>query len=297
MRNIHKYLLISFLGLLFLQGCNFRKLLEDATTGATTGLKKDGKAIGDSLMLGVTNRLATALSDTLGNSLNKEVEKALKIATAQADEAVKKLGLTTTAQIVAIRDSILGKVLLQRVTNLRDDLLGPKTNAALSGITANAVRSAVKEIPPDLLAKLIHEALVQAAADSAQLQKLEKSLLGPEVAKGVQAVVDSAMNTLVRRYNQDLSPTIRGELGFFQKYTSQLFWGLIAGILAIIAFVWWKRSQYLKELEDLKNQLRQNHAPDHDTLTDLIVRKLTSDEHKEKLEPLLQQALRLQQNK
>jgi hypothetical protein len=91
-----------------------------------------------------------------------------------------------------------------------------------------------------------------------------------------------------------LSPTIRGELGFFQKYATQLLWSMVAGIVAIIAFVWWKRRKYIAELEQLRKQQNGQNQFDQDTIIDLIVSRLITPSQNGQLEPLLQQLLKLQ---
>ncbi|MFN8356719.1 MAG: hypothetical protein U0Y10_19850 [Spirosomataceae bacterium] len=272
-------------------GCSLQKLTADATKGAVNAFKPEARPLADSLMKGLTDRLARALHDSLGSNLNQEIAKAIRVASASADSAVIRLGGTANLQAKALRDSLLSQTLTKQLNHLIENTLGSKTEGRLVSI----VRSVVKELPNDrYLAGMVHQALTQLAADSSQLQRLEKSLLGPDVSRGLQVVIDSAMNTLVRRYNQDLSPAIRGEVGFIQRYANQLIYGLGGLILLIIAFVWWQRRSYLKEIETLKGQLVSTQVPDHETLTDLVVKRLTSDEHKDKLEPLLQQALRLQ---
>jgi hypothetical protein len=291
-----RYLLIFLVSMtifLIFQGCNVQKMLKDATGNITQTLKNDSKSIGDSLMLGVTNRLTMAIRDSLGTSLNKTLKKIIVEASFSADSAVEKLGNTSNRKVIAIRDSIFGEVITNRIQKLRDDLLGKKTKGKLDTL----VLSAFNKIPKDILAEIVHNGVLKLAEDSVYLQKLSTTLIGPKTATGVQMIVDSAMNTLIRRYKNDLSPTIRGELSFFQKYTTQIIWVLIVGILAIIAFVWWQRRKYFAELNQLKQQQAPRNQIEQETVIDLIINRLNSSNQNENIEPLLQKLLTLQKQK
>jgi len=88
--------------------------------------------------------------------------------------------------------------------------------------------------------------------------RIRTQLLGEPTKAALNSMLDSAMTVVIKRINQDLSlPQVGQHLNFIQKWAKELL--LLIGLIAIgiIAFVWYKRTRYLKLVQLLTNQIDQ----------------------------------------
>jgi hypothetical protein len=245
------------LAMISLAGCiNFKSAGSDAGEGLST----QTSAIGGNLIKGVVDSLTTPEHQKkLQLMLEELIEKAGGSANKQAVALRDSLiGVYTREWIKSIRDELTGEPMRKNVAALLDEALGKKMQYRLGDLRDELLGPKTRE----LVAQLVSAARNAAIGDSAagQLANLIDTVLGGRTNAAIRGIVDSAMVSLVSRYNKDLAPALKSNLSFLQD---NVVWILVViGIIAlsIIGYVWWQKRRYLKLTELLTNQI--HNIPD-----------------------------------
>jgi len=250
-----------------LAGCSFGEWGRDFGTGTIEGLGSKADSLGARVVAGAADTLTAAGTRRRLDSLINDLGLALSRQAGNARDTL--LGAYTRGLILALKDSLLGAGSRKEVAALRNELLGAGTEQQLSRLRDALVGDTT---------------LLRAAA-------LRNDLLGPATGAAVQALVDSAMSSLIRRYRNDLAPELQSELSFLQRNAAGLI-GLVAALaLAVIAFVWWQKRKYRELVALLANSIHE--IPDQKSYDDLT-RSVQRRAQERGYEPLLRKTLAAQ---
>lgn len=282
MRNAFQpYYWLSIVILLSLMGCSaFEKVGSNLTKGASS----QSKGLGDSLVRGAAQGLEYALRDSLDPKLNALVSSLVM----NLDQQIDSLSRNTQRRVVGIRDSLFNQQLRTYLVGLRNDLIGVETKAQLMSLLDGLQVKLRDEKTRQYLQVLTADLLGTARTQSALLRN---DLLGPQTQTAVAAIVDSAMSTLIRRYNNDLSPALNDNIGFIKKNAERLLIGIAILTVLIIAFVWYQRQKYARLLQLITHQIYE--TPDQQAYDDLTNR-IKRNAQEKSLEPTLQEILKTQ---
>ena len=247
-----------------LGGCSFAQWGRDLGGGLTAGAAEHADSLGTKLVSGAVDTLTAAGTQEKLNQL------------------IERLGTSLARQAAQTRDTLLGEYSLRLIARLRKDLLGEGTRAEIGALRDEVMGLRTRRMIGELRDELLGDKTIVRAAS------LRDDLLGPSTQVAVQAIVDSAMISLVRRYEKDLAPELQSQFTFLQRNATQILL-LIAGLaIAIIAFVWWQKTKYRKLLALLTNQV--HHIPDR-RLYDQFTHGVKQRAQETGTEPLLRKVL------
>jgi hypothetical protein len=224
-----KYFIIFFctLFLLIFYSCSALKNAgNNLGNGLINGLQSGADSMGSHLVNGATGSLT---SDSSRIKLEKFI-----------DSLVTKTGISANTQLVRLRDSVLNdyiNIWIQNVVknaaqSINNNILDDKTTARLQ----KELKILVSQIGPGLL------------NDSTlyRISMLRDSLLGEQTNTRIKAIIDSSAAAIIYKINTGLSPAIKENADFIEKYAAWLI--VIVGItaLVIIWFVWRQKEKYLR---------------------------------------------------
>ncbi len=249
---------------LALCGCSFTEIGKDLGGGLAEGAAAKADSIGGHLVAGAVDTLSA-----------RETMEKLNLVIDELGEALAK-------QATATRDTLLGEYTRVWIGQLKQDLLGAET-----AVQVGALRDRLLGLRTRIL---LGEMRDEVLGDSTRgkIVILRDELLGPATRTAVQAIVDSAMVGLVRRYRQDLRPELDAQRSFFEK-NATWFVLMVAGLsVGIIGFVWWQKGRYRRLAALLTYQIHE--IPDqgmYDRLTCGVQKKAQETG----AEPLLRKVL------
>jgi hypothetical protein len=167
------------------------------------------------------------------------------------DSLVASTGTSTNIQLIKIRDSVLDNYInlwIQNVVknaaqSLDSNILDDKTSARLK----QELKVLVSQIGPDLL------------NDSTlfRISMLRDTLLGEQTNNRIKAILDSAASEIIYKLNSGLTPVIKENTDYIEKYA--VWFITLAGIIAlvIIWFVWMQKEKYLKMTKLMTYQISE----------------------------------------
>lgn len=259
MKQLFLWLLLIFL----FSGC-VRSIGQDLTLGATDGLLMRDSAL-TAMTTKLTSQIVAAARDSLVTpSLNKQL-------TSTVDSILAHFGLGATREATALRDTLLGRYLVDLVADIRSAAIGHEARGQLGLLREEILgRKAA-----DDLAALMATALGDSSR--AMINAIREDLLGPQTSKQVNALISSAITTLADDFKAKLQPIIREESGWLQKNATTLAW--TAGIIVALLLGWgaWVFRKYSKCAKMLNVVTYQIHDMDnqneYDELTERISKK------------------------
>jgi hypothetical protein len=231
--------------------------------------KGAGRNAGEGVMEAITAGGAQASRSVMGgvgsglrdSVLNAETRAAL-------DSLVIAATVRLNEQTNALRDSLLGREMRELIAGIVYAAVGDTTRLYLAGLREELLGEQTRRLIAELRNEMLSDSTV------AGIGRIRDELLGPKTQSAVQAIVDSAMTGIIRRYVEDLKPELREELGFIQKNATYL---LVLGgvvVIVIVRVVWHQKQKYRKTLNVLTYQIHE--IPDqkaYDELTGRIRKK------------------------
>jgi hypothetical protein len=203
-------------------GCSFKELGKDLGGGLAEGAATKADSVGGHFVAGVV--------DTLSSRETRE----------KLNSVIDELGKALAKQAMATRDTLLGEYTRLWIARLKHDLLGEETVAQVGALRDQVLGLRTRNMLGEMRDELLGDSTKGKAA------ALRDELLGPATRTAVQAIVDSAMVGLVRRYRQDLRPELDAQRSFVER-NATWFLLMVAGLsIAVIGFVWWQKGKYRK---------------------------------------------------
>ena len=227
-------------------GKNITKEITDEISSDSTQQKL--KVLTDGILTNLKENLnqqtlGAIRTDTLGLNLIKGIQNGL------ADSIL----LVTIEKLIQRTASNGTTALNELIEETTSETNQKKLAAFLAGIITESLNNKVKIQLNGLTTGLLDSLLSDAGAD-----RIRTQLLGESTKAALNSMLDSAMTVVIKRINQDLSlPQVGQQLNFIQKWAKELL--LLMGLIGIgiIAFVWYKRTRYLKLVQLLTNQIDQ----------------------------------------
>jgi hypothetical protein len=249
---------------LILGGCSFGQWGKDLGGGLTQGAAEHVDSLGSKFVGGAVDTLTAAATQERLNLL------------------IERLGNSLARQAAQTRDTLLGEYSVRLIARLRQDLLGAGTKADLGAIRDEVIGIRTRQMIGGLRDELLGDQTIMRASS------LRDNLLGQSTQIAVQAIVDSAMISLVRRYNKDLAPELQSQFTFLQRNATQLLILIAVLAVGVIAFVWWQKTKYRRLLALLANQI--HNIPDKNSY-DQLTRGVQLKAQESGTEPLLRKVL------
>jgi hypothetical protein len=227
--------------------------------------KGAGRNAGEGVMEAVTEGGAQASKSVMGgvgsglrdSVLNAETQAAL-------DSLVLTVMQRLNEQTVSLRDSVLGEEMRELIAGIVYAAAGDTTRLYLARLREELLGEQTRRLIAELRNEMLSDSTVEG------IGRIRDELLGPKTQSAVQAIVDSAMTGIIRRYVEDLKPELREEIGFIQKNATYL---LVAGgivVIVIVRVVWHQKQKYRKTLNVLTYQIHE--IPDQKTYDELTAR-------------------------
>ena len=187
--------------------------------------------------------LGAIRTDTIGLNFMKGIQNGIadSLMLAKIDKLLKFLSENGTTSLDELIEGATSEVNKQKIADF------------LSGIITKSLNEGTKK-QLNALTKGVLDSLLSDAGAS----RLREQLLGQATKDSLNSLLDSAMSIVISRINKDLSlPRVNQQLNFIQKWAKELL--LLLGLITfgIIAFVWSKRTRYLKLIQLLTNQINQ----------------------------------------
>ncbi len=246
--------------------CNFEKM----GSNLSLGLNNNVEAMGKNLIAGVQKGMSDSafrqgmyqFADSLVGSATLSANNGLK---AIMDTLLSDKWIVFTRAVV---EEATGKKLNDNIVLLRNNLLGPQTNARVKA-TVEAALSGVLNDDTELRIARLREQLTGAALTS-NLMTLRDSLVGQKTKAAIAAIVDSAMTTFAYRLKNDVKDAVDDNASFIEKYAGRLLL-LLGGIAAVIIFLVWRiKQKYMRMATVLTAQI--NSIPNQQAYNELTAR-------------------------
>ena len=258
-----KKLLLALCALLTLTGC-LRSMGQDLTLGAADGLLMKDSAL-TAMTTRLTSQIVAAARDSLVTpSLNRQL-------TSTVDSILAHFGVGATREAAALRDTLLGRYLVDLVADIRTAAIGHDARSQLGMLREELLGRKAADDLAVLMATAIGD------SSRAMINAIRSDLLGDETSKQVNALISSALTTLAEDFKTKLQPILREEGGWLQKNATTLAW--TAGIIVALLLGWgaWifrKNSRYSKMLNVLTYQIHDmDNQSEYDELTERISKK------------------------
>jgi len=227
--------------LIFYSCSGLRNAGGDLGSGLINSLQSGADSLGTDLVNGATGSLTA-------DSTRTKLEKFI-------DSLVTQTGTYANTQLVRLRDSVLNdyiNIWIQNVVknaaqSLDNNILDDKTTARLQ----KELKILVSQIGPGLL------------NDSTlyRISMLRDTLLGEQTNTRIKAIIDSSAAAIIYKINTGLSPALKENVDFIEKYAAWLI--VLVGItaLVIIWFVWRQKEKYLRITKMLTYNISEVSEP------------------------------------
>jgi len=244
----------------------------DLGSGLVHGIGDESKTL-DSVVNNIATTLVNGITD-------KEGERKLR---AFIDSLIFTAGHGLNAQTVAIRDSLLPYI-DSWVKQVKNDLIGASTTSQLAAIREEVLGARTKELVDQIL-KTVSVQL------NTEVASLKEELIGPTTSNALAAIVAKLIDTLNHGLNTKLYPGLKDQEEGVQKIATGLLWTIGAIILVLMVAGTWlylQRKKYMQVSELLTNEI--HNIPDQ-SLFDELTYRVSTEAKKRKLEPALKKIL------
>lgn len=258
-----KKLLLVLCAAMMLSGC-LRSIGQDLTLGAADGLLMKDSAL-TAMTTKLTSQIVAAARDSLVTpALNKQL-------TSTVDSILSHFGVGASREAAALRDTLLGRYLVDLVADMRSAAIGYEARGQLGLLREELLgRKTADQIA------LLMETLLGASTKE-KVGLLRDDLLGDSTRAQVNALISDALTTLATDYKNKLQPILREEGGWLQKNATTLAWTggiLLAALMGWGAWVFRKYSKCSKMLNVVTYQIHDmDDQHEYDILTERISKK------------------------
>ena len=235
------HLSFIFLLVLFSSCSALKNAGNDLGSGLINGFQSGADSLGSNLVNGATGSLTA-------DSSRIKLEKFI-------NSLVTQTGSSANTQLVRLRDSVLNdyiNIWIQNVVknasqSLNNNILDDKTTARLQ----RELKILVSQIGPGLLNN----------STLYRFSMLRDTLLGAQTNTRIKAIIDSSAAAIIYKINTGLSPAIKENADFIEKYAAWLI--VMVGITALVImwFVWREKEKYLKVTKMLTYNISEVPEP------------------------------------
>jgi hypothetical protein len=157
--------------------------------------------------------------------------------------------------VISVVEDAIGDSTKRRLGSLRDELLGDNTIRHILNLKRSVLDYELQRYVIELVSRLGPAFLNDSTLSD--IGNARDTLLGEQSNTLIKSIVDTAMMTMANRISSDISPRLRGEVGFIQKNATWIIILIGAIALGITGYVWRKKEQYLRLTKLLTYQISE----------------------------------------